>query len=117
MLAAAADLLDQGQTVNRLSIALTAIGLGVLLVPMVPLSDATQPTAAIVAVLGVGRALLSPCASRSAPRNSAGSPKTPRPSGSTSPPSTRRCVALKFMTAEAGRQADRPGASSSPAAF
>ena len=53
MLAAAADLLDQGQTVNRLSIALTAIGLGVLLVPMVPLSQATQPTAALVAVLGV----------------------------------------------------------------
>ena len=53
MLAAAADLLDQGQIVNRLSIALTAIGLGVLLIPMLPASDATQPTAAIVAVLGV----------------------------------------------------------------
>jgi hypothetical protein len=53
MLAAAADLLDQGQTVNRLSIALTAIGLAVLLVPMVPISQATQPTAAIVAILGV----------------------------------------------------------------
>jgi hypothetical protein len=53
MLAAAADLLDQGQSVNRLSIALTAIGLGVLLIPMLPASDATQPTAAIVAVLGV----------------------------------------------------------------
>ncbi len=53
MLAAAADILDQGQTVNRLSIALTAIGLGVLLIPMIPASDATQPTAAIVAVLGV----------------------------------------------------------------
>ena len=53
MLAAAADLLDQGQTVNRLSIALTAIGLGVLLIPMIPASDATQPTAAIVAILGM----------------------------------------------------------------
>jgi hypothetical protein len=53
MLAAAADLLDQGQTVNRLSIALTAIGLGVLLVPMIPVSDATQPTAAIVAIVGI----------------------------------------------------------------
>ena len=53
MLAAAADLLDQGQSVNRLSIALTAIGLGVLLIPMLPASDATQPTAAIVAILGV----------------------------------------------------------------
>jgi len=53
MLAAAADLLDQGQTVNRLSVALTAIGLGVLLVPMVPLSPATQPTAAIVGLIGI----------------------------------------------------------------
>lgn len=53
MLAASADLLDQGQTVNRLSIAVTAIGLGVLLVPMLPTSDATQPTAALVAILGV----------------------------------------------------------------
>ncbi len=53
MLAAAADILDQGQTVNRLSVALTAIGLGVLLIPMIPASDATQPTAAIVAVIGV----------------------------------------------------------------
>jgi hypothetical protein len=53
MLAVAADLLDQGQTVNRLSIALTAIGLGVLLIPMVPASDATQPTAAVVALVGI----------------------------------------------------------------
>lgn len=53
MFAAAADLLDQGQAVNRLSIAVTAIGLGVLLIPMIPASAATQPTAIVVAVLGV----------------------------------------------------------------
>jgi hypothetical protein len=53
MFAASADLLDQGQTINRLSIVLTAIGLGVLLIPMIPASDASQPTAAIVAVLGI----------------------------------------------------------------
>lgn len=53
MFAAAADLLDQAQIVNRISIAATAIGLGVLLVPMVPASEATQPAAATVAVLGV----------------------------------------------------------------
>ena len=58
MLAAAADILDQGQIVNRLSIALTAIGLGVLLIPMIPASDATQPTAAIVAVLGIAELFL-----------------------------------------------------------
>jgi hypothetical protein len=58
MFAAAADLLDQGQAVNRLSIAVTAIGLGVLLIPMIPASAATQPTAAIVAVLGVAELFL-----------------------------------------------------------
>ena len=58
MLAAAADLLDQGQIVNRLSVAVTAIGLGVLLIPMVPASEATQPTAAAVAVIGLAELFL-----------------------------------------------------------
>jgi hypothetical protein len=53
MLAAAADLLDQGQIVNRLSIAVTAIAVAILLLPMLPPSEATLPTAAAVAVLGV----------------------------------------------------------------
>jgi hypothetical protein len=53
MLAASAEFLDQGQPVNRLSITLTAIGLGVLLIPMVPASEATQPTAALVVLLGL----------------------------------------------------------------
>ena len=53
MLAAAADLLDQGQIVNRLSIAVTAIAIAILLLPMLPPSEATLPTAAIVAVVGL----------------------------------------------------------------
>lgn len=53
MLAAAADLLDQGQIVNRLSIAVTAIAIAILLLPMLPPSEATLPTAAAVAVLGI----------------------------------------------------------------
>jgi hypothetical protein len=53
MLAAAADLLDQGTIVNRLSIAVTAIAIAILLLPMLPPSEATLPTAAAVAVFGV----------------------------------------------------------------
>ena len=53
MLAAAADLLDQGQIANRLSVAATAIALGVLLLPLVPTSEATAPTAAAVAIIGI----------------------------------------------------------------
>jgi hypothetical protein len=53
MLAAAADLLDQGQIVNRLSIAVTAIAVAILLLPMLPPSEATLPTAAIVAIFGI----------------------------------------------------------------
>jgi hypothetical protein len=58
MFAAAADLLDLGQLVNRLSVVGTAIGLGVLLIPMVPTSSATQPTAAAVTVLGIVELIL-----------------------------------------------------------
>jgi hypothetical protein len=58
MLAAAADLLDQGQIANRLSIALTAIALGVLLIPMFPASDTMQPTAAVVVILGMAELFL-----------------------------------------------------------
>lgn len=53
MLAAAADLLDQGQIVNRLSVAVTAIAVAILLLPMLPPSEATLPTAAAVAVIGL----------------------------------------------------------------
>jgi hypothetical protein len=53
MLAAAADLLDQGTIVNRLSIAVTAIAIGILLLPILPPSEATLPTAAVVAALGM----------------------------------------------------------------
>lgn len=53
MLAAAADLLDQGQIVNRLSVAVTAIATAILLLPMLPPSEATLPTAAIVAAIGL----------------------------------------------------------------
>jgi hypothetical protein len=58
MLAAAADLLDQGVIVNRLSIALTAIAIGVLLLPILPPSEATLPTAAIAAVFGVAELMI-----------------------------------------------------------
>jgi hypothetical protein len=53
MLAAAADLLDQGQIVNRLSLAVTAIAIAVLLLPVFPASSATVPTAIIVALVGL----------------------------------------------------------------
>jgi hypothetical protein len=53
MLAAAADLLDQGQIVNRLSLALTAIAIAVLLLPIFPASVATVPTAVVVALAGL----------------------------------------------------------------
>jgi hypothetical protein len=53
MLAAAADLLDQGQIVNRLSVAVTAIAVAILLLPMLPPSEATLPTAAAVAIVGL----------------------------------------------------------------
>ncbi len=58
MLAAAADRLDQGTLVNRLSIAATAIALGMLLLPMLPVSEASQPTAAIVVVAGLAELFL-----------------------------------------------------------
>lgn len=58
MLAAAADLLDQGQIVNRLSIAVTAIAIAILLLPMLPPSEATLPTAAAVAAVGVVELLI-----------------------------------------------------------
>ena len=53
MLAAAADLLDQGQLVNRLSVVVTAIALGVVMLPVFPTSEAMVPTAAVIAALGV----------------------------------------------------------------
>jgi hypothetical protein len=53
MLAAAADLLDQGAIVNRLSIAVTVAAIAILLLPMLPPSEATLPTAAIVALFGI----------------------------------------------------------------
>lgn len=53
MLGTAADVLDQGQIVNRLSIAITAIAIAVLLLPVFPASRATVPVAAAVAVLGL----------------------------------------------------------------
>jgi hypothetical protein len=53
MLAAAADLLDQGQIVNRLSLAVTAIAIAVLLLPVFPASVATVPTAIVVALAGL----------------------------------------------------------------
>ncbi len=58
MLGAAADLLDQGQIVNRLSLALTAIAVAVLLLPIFPASLATVPTATIVALIGLPELLL-----------------------------------------------------------
>lgn len=53
MLAAVADLLDQGQIVNRLSIAVTAIGTAVLLVPVFPASSAFIPTGVVVVIVGL----------------------------------------------------------------
>jgi hypothetical protein len=58
MLAAAADLLDQGQIVNRLSLAVTAIAIAVLLLPVFPASPATVPTAMVVALIGLAELLL-----------------------------------------------------------
>ena len=53
MLGAVADLLDQGQIVNRLSIAITAIGAAVLLVPVFPPSAAFIPIGILVVVVGL----------------------------------------------------------------
>ncbi len=58
MLAAAADLLDQGQIVNRLSLAVTAIAVAILMLPMIPTSEATLPTAAAVALFGFAEILI-----------------------------------------------------------
>lgn len=58
LLAAASDLLDQGQIVNRLSLAMTAIAVAVLLLPVFPASAATVPTAIIVALVGVAEIYL-----------------------------------------------------------
>lgn len=58
MLAGAADLLDQGQIVNRLSLAVTAIAVGVLLLPVFPASSATVPTAVIVVLVGLAELFL-----------------------------------------------------------
>jgi hypothetical protein len=58
MLAAAADLLDQGQIVNRLSLAVTAIAAAVLLVPVFPASTAFIPTAMLVVLAGIAELLL-----------------------------------------------------------
>lgn len=58
MLAAAADVLDQGQIVNRLSLAVTAIAVGVLLLPVFPASGATVPTATVVALIGLAEIFL-----------------------------------------------------------
>jgi hypothetical protein len=58
MLAAAADVLDQGQIVNRLSLAVTAIAVGVLLLPVFPASAATVPTATVVALVGLAEIFL-----------------------------------------------------------
>ena len=53
MLAAAADLLDQGQFVNRLSVAVTAIGVAVLLLPIFPASAMMAPAGGLVALVGL----------------------------------------------------------------
>jgi hypothetical protein len=50
--AAAADFLDQGQPINRLSIAVTVIALAALLLPVFPASPAMIPIALAVAVVG-----------------------------------------------------------------
>lgn len=53
LLAGIADLLDQGQIMNRLSIAVTAIGAGVLLIPIFPASTAFVPMGIIVVAVGL----------------------------------------------------------------
>ncbi len=53
MLAGAADLLEQGQSVSRLSTAVTVVGVAVLLLPVFPASTATVPTAAVVVLVGL----------------------------------------------------------------
>jgi len=58
MMAAMADLLDQGQIVNRLSLAVTAIGAAVLLVPLVPASTVFIPTAILVVTVGAAEIVL-----------------------------------------------------------
>ena len=50
MLAAATDLLEQGRSLNRLSVAITAIAVGVMLVPDFA---GTTPVTALVALAGV----------------------------------------------------------------
>jgi hypothetical protein len=58
MLASAADLMDQGQLVNRLSIAVTAIAAAVMLLPVFPVSAAMAPVAVVVALFGLGELAL-----------------------------------------------------------
>ena len=53
LLAATADLLDQAQAMNRLSVAFTAIGVGVMLVPLFPASESLLPIAGIVVLVGL----------------------------------------------------------------
>ena len=55
MLAAAADLLDLGQLLDRLSLALTAIAAGALLVPALA---ASAPVAALVVIAGLAELVL-----------------------------------------------------------
>jgi hypothetical protein len=55
MLAAAADLLDLGQLLDRLSLAVTAIAAGVLLVPALA---ASLPVAGLVVVAGIAELML-----------------------------------------------------------
>lgn len=58
MLAAAADLLDQGQIASRLSTALTAIAGAALMLPIFPGADVLAPIAALVAVTGLAELAL-----------------------------------------------------------
>jgi hypothetical protein len=53
MLAAVADLLDQGQLINKLSVAVTAIAAAVLLVPVFPASTVFIPTGILVVLVGL----------------------------------------------------------------
>ena len=53
LLAGIADLLDQGQIMNRLCIAVTGIGAAVLLVPFFPASAAFIPTGLLVVLFGL----------------------------------------------------------------
>ena len=58
MLAASADLLDQGQLIHRLSLPLTAIAVAVLLLPLFPTSIAMIPVAVGVAAIGLAELFL-----------------------------------------------------------